>query len=153
MATKKKLNFGDYFDGSFANMTPKDVKDNLEGIFYGKEEGNYTKRLTEDEIIVAKSNLADNSIKIAKLNDEKKEAMDEFKDKFKPLDVMQKELLDAIRFRTVRKEGVLYLLDDPETMTMYKVDERGVVVDSRPMLAEERQQVIRMRTASNDNQF
>lgn len=146
--SKQKLNFGDYFDKTFGNMTPKEVKDNLESIFYSKEDGNYTKRLTEDEVVVAKSNLAENSITIAKINDEKKEKIDEFKDKLKPLEIKQKELLDAIRFRTVRKEGTLYLLDDPDTMTMYKVDDRGIVVDSRPMLAEERQQVIRMR-ASN----
>ena len=138
-----------FFDHTFADMSPKDIKDNLEGICYGKEEGNYTRRLSEDEIVVAKSDLAENSIKIAKVNDEKKEKMDEFKDKLKPLDLKQKELLDAIKYRTIRKEGVLYLLEDPENNLMHKVDNRGIVVESRPMLPEERQRVIKLQ-ASNE---
>jgi len=149
MAKKKKLEFGDFFDHTFAEMSPKDIKDNLEGICYGKEEGNYTRRLSEDEIVVAKSNLAETSITIDKIEEEKKEAVAEFKKKLEPHTTKKKDLLDAIKFRTIRKEGVLYLLEDPENNLMHKVDDRGIVVESRPMLPEERQRVIKLN-ASNE---
>lgn len=139
-----KFELGKPFSESLNGLSTNEIKDNLEGVAYGKEEGIYTKNLTEAELGHAKSHLADVSIQIAKINEDKKEAADEFKDMLKEPSTKHKELIEAIKHKSVRKEGVLFLVDDVESGMMYKFDDNGICVDVRPLLATERQRVIKL---------
>lgn len=139
----QQFQLGQHYDESFHNLSPREIIDNLEGLAYGKEEGVYNRKLTSEEIMVAKHELADVSLKIAKVEEDKKSAMDDFKEALKKPNEMKKELLEAIKLRSVRKEGILYFVDDQEEGTMYTFDEQGVCIDSRPLLAKERQTKLR----------
>lgn len=138
-----KFKVGEHYDEAFKGMTPKEIIDNLEGLAYGKEDGVYNKKLTSEELAVAKHNLADVSISIAKIEQEKKDAMDEFKDRLKEPTATKKELIEAIKLKSVRKEGILYYVDDQEDGMMYIFDEQGICIDERPLLAKERQTKMR----------
>lgn len=139
--SKDTQNFelGKHYDSSFQGLSPKEIRDNLEGLAYGKEDGVYTKNLTEAELGFAKSKFADVGLAIAKIEDEKKEAMDEFKHQLKEPTAEKKELIEMIKHKSVRKEGVLWLVDDQEKGVMYKFDETGICVDMRPLLPTEKQ--------------
>lgn len=142
--SKKRFELGQRFDESLDGLSTREIKDNLDGICYGKEEANYTKKLTEEELGFAKSKLADVSIEMDQIADEKKEAMDDFKERLKKPTADRKELLQAIKFKSVNKQGILYLIEDIEEKMMYKFDEEGICVDARPLLATERQRVIKI---------
>jgi len=122
--SKKKPTFklGQPMSEAFNGMNPKEIMDNLEAVMYGKEEGEYTKHLTEEELAFAKSTFAETGIQIAKIEQEKKEAMAEFKDKLKEPKSEYNDLIETIKRKSIRKEGVLFLVDDPENSMMYKFD-------------------------------
>ena len=142
--SKSNFKLGQVFSEALNGLTIREIKDNLDGICWGKEEANYTKTLTEEELGFAKSKLADVSIEMDQIADEKKEAMDEFKERLKRPTLERKELLNAIKYKSVNKQGILYMIDDVEAKLMYKFDEQGVCVDVRPLLATERQRVIKL---------
>ena len=136
---EQTFELGKHYDKSFQGLSPKDIKDNLEGLAYGKEEGSYTKNLTEAELGFAKSRFADVGLTIAKIEEDKKEAMDDFKDMLKEPNSEKKDLIEMIKHKSVRKEGILFLVDDQEKGVMYKFDENAICVDMRPLLPTEKQ--------------
>jgi hypothetical protein len=134
---------GRKLDDSIDGLSKRDLTIHLESICYGIEEGDYTKRLNSDEISERKSRLADVSIQISKLEEEKKDLMDEMKGRVDPVKKDLKELIEVIKSKSVSKSGRLFLFDDTEKGVMYKFDETGVCVDQRPLTPEERQQKLR----------
>tara|TARA_R110000796_G_C14269485_1_gene401070 strand:+ start:57 stop:521 length:465 start_codon:yes stop_codon:yes gene_type:complete len=134
---------GRKLDDSIDGLSKRDLALHLEGLCYSMEEGDYTKRLNSDEISERKSRLADVSIQISKLEQEKKDLMDEMKGRVDPVKKDLKELIEVIKSKSVSKSGRLFLFDDAEKGMMYKFDETGVCVDQRPLTPEERQQKLR----------
>lgn len=149
---KPTFKLGQPMDEAFNKMSPQEIKDNLEAVMYGKEEGEYTKNLNEAELGVAKTDLADVSLVIARLEQKKKDFMAELKAELAEPKAQHKVLLETIKHKSIRKEGILWLVDDPENGMMYKFDENGICVDARPMLQSEKQRVLRqMKVANGDN--
>ena len=139
-----KFRLGQPYSEVLSGNSTDVIKDTLQGVCYKAEEGNYTRMLTEEELGYAKSELADVDITLDKINTEKKEAMDEFKELLKQPTLMHKQLLTNIKNKSISREGVLFLVDDVEAGMMYKFDETGICVDVRPLLVTERQRVIKL---------
>lgn len=137
--SKSQHQIGQVFDPLFNNLKPSEIKENLDAMAAKVIDGEYTKNLTKEELNVAKSELADVSIEIAKIEKAKKEAMEDFKQQFKEPKRKHKDLLEAVQFKSVRKTGILYLIDDQDAGMMYSYDENGICVDSRALLPQERQ--------------
>jgi hypothetical protein len=153
---KPRFEIGKIFDSSFEGMDRNELISNLQATATKIEDGVYTKQLTQDELGIAKSEFSDVSIKIAKIEENKKEAMEEFKQQLKQPKATAKELLETIKNQTVRKEGLLYLVDDQDAGVMYSFDEDAICVGFRPLSPKERQhsimesQGVRKMKASNE---
>jgi hypothetical protein len=145
MSTKNQdpYELGRKLDDSIDGMSKIEMARHLEAICYGIEEGDYTKRLNSDEIAERKSRLADVSIHISKLEQEKKDLMDEMKGRLDPVKKDLQCLIEVIKSKSVSKSGRLFLFDDTSKGMMYKFDDSGVCVDQRPITPEERQQKLR----------
>lgn len=142
---------GTYLDPDFADLDKRTINDTLDSLCYDKSEGPYTRNLTEDELTIVKDNLAEISIKIAELEKERKRIMDEMRSSIKDKKEELATFIDNVKFKTEHLEGVLWWVDDPETKTMYFFDDQGICVDSRPLLASEKQTKIRnLKKAENE---
>lgn len=142
---------GQYYDQLFEKLSQKEVIDNLEAICYEIVEDDYTKHLTEDELNEKKSELAELSIKLAALEDEKKQIVDEFKQKMKTPKSELSNVLEIIKHKSERKFGTLYKVDDQEKEMMYFFDETGQCVHYRPLFKNEKQTKIKqLKSASNE---
>ncbi|MFK5981481.1 MAG: hypothetical protein QM499_01090 [Flavobacteriaceae bacterium] len=144
MAKQKKPLFelGQIYDPSFENLNKSETEQNIDAMACKVEEGEYTKILTQDELAVTKSEFAEKSLRVSKLETEKKTVVDDYNEQLKIPKKEAKELLEQIKTKTVRKEGKLYLVDDQENAIMYKFDENAICVDSRALLPLERQTTI-----------
>lgn len=94
---------GQPMDEAFNGMKPQEIIDNMESVCYGKEEGEYTKNLTEAELGVAKTEFADVGIKIAKIEQKKKDFMAEIKAELAEPKAEHKVLLETIKHKSIRK--------------------------------------------------
>lgn len=121
------------------NMTSEDRKSVLESEAIAIEEGKYEKPLTPDELLYYKDELAVHSIKQAVIIDEFSEIKKDFKDRLEPIKEKISESIQAIKYKSVQREGRLYKLADFDDQMIHKVDELGNVIHSRKMLPEERQ--------------
>ena len=139
MSNMPQFTLGEHYDESFKNLNPREIVDNLDGVQYAKEEGVYTKDLSEAELGKAKSDFADVGLEIAKIEGEKKDAMEVFKTQLKEPKQKKNTLLEMLKYKKVEKEGVLWLVDDQTAGMMYKFDENAICVDVRPLLRNERQ--------------
>ena len=103
----------------------------------------YTHRFTPEELAQKKESLAEVSISINDIETEKKEVMDDFKERLKPLNEEKAELLDHI------KRGSEFRADEECAKILYH-DERmagfynrlGELVYSRPIMPQEMQKTI-----------
>lgn len=138
---------GQLYDPSFERMTQEEIQDNLESICYEVVEEEYTKNLTESELNERKTELAEVSIKIAALEAEKKDLMDLMKQKMKQPKQEKEEVLDVIKFRSERRTGKLYKIDDQEAGIMYFFEASGQCVNARPMTPNEKQTKIKQLKA------
>jgi len=134
---------GEHYSEAFKSMQQKEVVDNLEGICYMKKEGGYTKILTQDELAERKSRLAEVAIALARIEEKKKEYMDEIKEMLTEPKADYSELLTTIKHKTERCDGMLYMIDEQEIGMMYSFDNNGVCVDARPLLPNEKQTKLR----------
>lgn len=132
------------------SLSGDDRKAVLESEAIAVEEGKYTKPLTADEILYYKDELAENSINQAIILDELTSVKETYKERLKPLKEKISEALQAIKFKSIEKEGRLYKVADFDEQMIHKIDELGNVIHSRKMLPEERQfrlQAINHKTA------
>lgn len=120
-------------------LTPEDRKSVLESEAISIEDGKYEKPLTPDEILYYKDELAVHSINQAVIMDEFAEIKKDFKDRLEPIKEKISESIQAIKYKSVQREGRLYKLADFDDQMIHKVDELGNVIHSRKMLPEERQ--------------
>lgn len=121
------------------NLTQEDRRSVLESEAIAIEEGKYEKPLTSDELAYYKDELAQNSINQAVILDELKEIKDSYKERLKPIVEKISESINAVKYKSITKEGRLYKLADFDDQMIHKVDELGNIIHSRKMLPEERQ--------------
>ena len=104
------------------------LQDNADAV----EKIGYTHRFTPEELAQKKETLAEVSITINDVEIEKKEAMESFKERLKPLNEEKQELLDHI------KRKFLY---HKEKMAGF-YNKLGELVYSRPIMPQEMQKTI-----------
>jgi hypothetical protein len=139
--SKSTFKFGQIFDPSFGDLSPSEITQNLQTA-YKIVDGVYTKSLTAEEVSIAKSELAEISIELSKIEEERKLAMEDFKAEAKMPKAKFAELLETIKFKTVRKSGLLYEFQDFESGEMASFDSDAICVDVRPLSPKERQHSI-----------
>lgn len=125
------------------NLSPEDRLVTLEGENFKVEEQTYLKPLTESELADRRTEFSQTSIEISVIDDERKEAMNGFKDRIEPLKAKKDAALTAIKHRGEMTKGKVYLMPDYENRVMHIVTPEGLVLDSRMMRPEERQFTIK----------
>lgn len=128
-----KLIFNEYSDLDREEM----LQSNAESI----EEGQYFEKLPEEELAEKRRQFSNKSIEIAKLEDKKKEAMDEFKAKLTPVKQEAKNLLVEIKTGHTEKSGKLFKMIDHENSQVGFYTAEGVLIDQRPATREESSQL------------
>lgn len=107
------------------------------------EEIGYTHRFTPVELAQKKESLAEVSIQLNDIELEKKEAMENFKERMKPLNEEKQQLLDHIKkgseFR--RDEKCAKILFHEEKMAGF-YNKLGELVYSRPIMPQEMQKTM-----------
>lgn len=104
-----------------------------------KEEMNYQRKYTADEMQYVKEEFIQVSQQLRSLEDEKKAAMENFKLQIDPVKDRAGELLTKIKFKSEIVDGEVFVFADHENGVMIYVDDNGETVHSRPMLEHERQ--------------
>lgn len=144
-----EFKLGELYTNAFEGMPEKEIQGNMEGVSYAIEEKEYTHNLTPDELALKKSELAELRITIENIMAEKKEAMAEYNEKLKGPDKIYRNVLDAIKHKSERKQGRLYLVDDQANGMMYYFDSHGICVDARALKPQEKQTKIRSLNPQN----
>lgn len=117
----------------------KFLQDNADAV----EKIGYTHRFTPEELAQKKETLAEVSITINDVEMEKKQAMEDFKERLKPLIEAKHELLDHIKRGSefVENEECVKILYHEEKMAGY-YNRLGELVYSRPIMPQEMQKTI-----------
>ena len=143
MSKQPKFTIGSIFMDGITTKKPSEIKELLSATAWGATESNYPRTLTPEERAEASKKLAESAIRLKQIQDEKKEVMGEFKEKIKDETAIYNNFLSQSQYGSVNVEGTLYMIDDQELGLMYLFDERGVCVNTRALLPEERQTRIR----------
>lgn len=114
-------------------------RDTLEGLTDVREKRTYMKELSSDELIMAKDQLAQDAMRIATIEADKKEAMANFKAELAPILSSFAETREKIRAQAVQAEEDCFVVRDYDQQVVHYVAPDGTPVHSRPMLPEERQ--------------
>lgn len=143
--SKKKTGWdvGELYDPMFQQMEKQSLKDTLESVAYNVDEGNYTIELTDEMLNGKREELAEISIKIHELEETKKNLMAEMKALLKEPTEIKHELLTVIKHKSEFRNGTLFYVDDQDDNRMYKFNDEGICVESRPLRKEERQTKIK----------
>jgi len=137
----------------FPELSGRELLDLLEANSDDAEERTYYVPLSEEEIIDRKDKFADLSIKLARIEEKKKMAMDEFKMEMAPLIEEKGILLNEIKLGAREEEGVLFKFIDYEQSMVGFYNQLGILVDTRPAMQDERRQLTissARRTGTND---
>lgn len=97
-----------------------------------KEELNYNKPLTNDELDSLKDDLAMNSIKLNDIEEEKKDVDKGYKEKIDVLKTAIKDAADKIKYKSVNVNEECFKLVDEENKEIGYYNHEGVLVYSRP---------------------
>jgi hypothetical protein len=103
------------------------------------EETNYLKPLTPEEMDIRREELTENAIKLSEYEDEKKEAMKEFKEKMDPLVTANKLLLSELKTKQAKVAGTLFHMANHDDGMMETYDEQGELIGTRRLRPEEKQ--------------
>lgn len=121
------------------HLSPEDRHSILEGECISSQEKNYTKPVNEEELAYYKDQLANRSVDQAVLLDELNRFKEAHKIKADPIKKDISEALQAIKFKAIDTFGKLYNVPDYDLRIMHIIDSEGNVINSRPLLPEERQ--------------
>lgn len=138
---KKKFIEGDY--------SPDQIKGMLTEHCSSMEEANYFIDLSEEDLAERKHDLSENVVKLTDLKAELKEVTAEFKDKMKPLEVTQTDLLKQIRTRKQEINGKLYHIANHDNGMLETYTEDGNLYSSRRMRPDEKQGRVNFLNAVN----
>lgn len=119
------------------NESPEARKKLLESQATTVSSEKYFTRLSETELAQSKSAFTKNILEMDDLEEQKKEVLDEFKERLKPLKEIHKSLSAEIRQGFREQEGVLYGFLEGNMMYFY--DEKGELIDTltRPATSDE----------------
>ena len=124
------------------------LADNADAI----EEIGYSRRFTPDELNERKEELADTSIYISEIDEEKKASDAEFKLRRKPLDERKATLIEELKTKSqfVREECYKFIFHEERMVGFYNQD--GELVSSRTLMPQEMQRTIfsQMRTGTDN---
>lgn len=138
-------------DRQLFNEYPEDKrKEMLDSNSDGIEELDYTVILSDEEIIEKKDRLAIRSIEESRILDEKKEVVDEFKERLKPITTEKVQLLEDIKHGSYATNGICYKIIEGDRVGYYSP--QGLLVLERAARPDERQLTIShaLREGTND---
>ncbi len=113
----------------------------------------YTRRFSPEELAQKREELASVAISLAEIEEEKKDAMADFKERMKPLDEDRKRLLQELKSKTEFVNETCYkqIYHDERMVGYY--NRLGELVSSRPIMPQEMQKTtfsINRKTGTND---
>lgn len=136
----------------FDNLSGPARIEMLEDNCYGMEkEFSYSKDFTQEELEVKKTDLVNMSIKRQKLEEEKAKIMAEYKEKLKPINQDLKETLEHLKHKRRVITEKVYLFDYQDEGYMGIYNEKGELIQSRPLLPDERQTVMKVSRKEGTN--
>ena len=106
------------------------------------QEITYNRQLTSEELAECREKLTDASIKLADIAEEKKLAMDAFKEEAKPYEEIRTKQIKNLKHKSEVVTGLCYKFIDEETRMVGFYNKEGDLVDSRPAFADELQRNI-----------
>ena len=114
------------------------LKDNCDKV----EEKGYMKKFTTEELQGSKETLANISIKIDEIEEQKKEVSKEFKAELQPLVEERKEMVSNIRQKAKYVKEICYKFVDQEAKETGFYNADGDLIESRPATSDELQPTI-----------
>ena len=105
----------------------------------GTEEVSYSRVFTPEELAKQRELLTDASIKLADIDEAKKEAMAEFKEQAKPYTEQRQKAIDALRTKAETVTEVCYKYFDEDTKMVGFYNKEGNLIECRPATADELQ--------------
>ena len=121
------------------------LEDNCDAV----EEVTYSRAFEPEELALKREQLTDASIKIADIEEEKKEVMDGFKERLKPLQEQKSEAIKSIRDKSQTVTEKCYKFLDEETKMVGFYNKEGNLVSSRHAFQRELQKTIQMDIRKN----
>ena len=121
------------------------LEDNCDAV----EEVTYSRAFEPEELALKREQLTDASIKIADIEEEKKEVMDGFKERLKPLQERKADAIKALRDKSQTVTEKCYKFLDEETKMVGFYNKEGNLVSSRPAFQRELQKTIQMHIRKN----
>ena len=121
------------------------LEDNCDAV----EEVTYSRAFEPEELALKREQLTDASIKIADIEEEKKEVMDGFKERLKPLQERKADAIKALRDKSQTVTEKCYKFLDEETKMVGFYNKEGNLVSSRPAFQRELQNTIEMDISKN----
>lgn len=103
------------------------------------EEKGYMKPYTPEELAKMKESLSETAIIINDIEEEKKEAMKEFKARLEPLATAQKKNLEGLKKKAEFVTERCFKFIDQEAREVGFYNENGDLIESRPAYSEEMQ--------------
>ena len=102
----------------------------------------YMQRYTPEELQARKEELANVSISINDIENEKKEAVKQFTDRLKPLTDQRTTLIGDIRRKAKVVSGECYCFVDEQERMTYVINEDGDCIEAHPCTADEMQKTV-----------
>lgn len=121
------------------------LEDNCDAV----EEVTYSRAFEPEELALKREQLTDASIKIADIEEEKKEVMDGFKERMKPLQEQKANAIKALRDKSQTVTEKCYKFLDEDTKMCGFYNKEGNLVSSRPAFQRELQKTIQMDIRKN----
>jgi hypothetical protein len=114
------------------------LKDNCDKV----EKKTYMRRFTPDELRQKKDQLAEASITLSEIDDEKKEILQDIKTRQEPLKSEKKILLSNIKHKAEEVKEECYKFIDQENSEVGFYNSEGDLIEQRPAYPDERQGTI-----------
>jgi hypothetical protein len=111
------------------------LNDNADSV----EKKGYMRKFTEDDIVDFKNNLSETDIQINDIEEEKKEVVNVFKLKLKPLQNQRQKLLKDLKHKAEFVTEECYKFIDTETRMVEYYNVEGEMIETRPANADELQ--------------
>ena len=124
------------------------LRDNCDAV----EEVTYSRTFTSEELAKQRETLTEVSIKIADIEEEKKQVMDGYKEQLKPLQQEKAEAIGNLKSKSqVVTEECFKFLDEESGMIGF-YNKEGNLVSSRPAFPNEMQKTVfaMLRTGTNN---
>jgi hypothetical protein len=103
------------------------------------EKKGYMKKFTEDDLVDFKNDLSETDIVMNDIEEEKKEVVNVFKQKLKPLQQKQQKLLRDLKLKAEYVNEDCYKFIDANTRTVEYYNVEGELIESRQANADELQ--------------